>query len=78
MESSAPVVVGVDGSDAAINAAKWAIDEAISRDVPLRIGGLPTSKGMKPHRRTLSGSRSNMPSRPYARLPPRWRPPESP
>ena len=32
-----PVVVGVDGSDAAINAAKWAIDEAISRDVPLRI-----------------------------------------
>ena len=36
-KSSAPVVVGVDGSDAAINAAKWAIDEAISRDVPLRI-----------------------------------------
>ena len=34
---SAPVVVGVDGSDAAINAAKWAVDEAISRDVPLRI-----------------------------------------
>ena len=34
---STPVVVGVDGSDAAINAAKWAIDEAISRDVPLRI-----------------------------------------
>ena len=36
-KSSAPVVVGVDGSDAAINAGKWAIDEAISRDVPLRI-----------------------------------------
>jgi nucleotide-binding universal stress UspA family protein len=35
--NSAPVVVGVDGSYAAINAAKWAIDEAISRDVPLRI-----------------------------------------
>lgn len=34
---SAPVVVGIDGSDAAINAAKWAIDEAVSRDVPLRI-----------------------------------------
>ena len=34
--ASAPVVVGVDGSDAAIDA-KWAIDEAISRDVPLRI-----------------------------------------
>ena len=36
-KNSAPVVVGVDGSDAAINAAKWAIDEAISRDVPLRL-----------------------------------------
>ena len=36
-KASSPVVVGVDGSDAAINAAKWAIDEAISRDVPLRI-----------------------------------------
>ncbi|HTI75261.1 MAG TPA: universal stress protein [Mycobacterium sp.] len=34
---SAPVVVGIDGSDAAINAAKWAADEAIRRDVPLRI-----------------------------------------
>lgn len=34
---SEPVVVGVDGSHAAINAANWAIDEAISRDVPLRI-----------------------------------------
>ena len=32
-KASAPVVVGVDGSDAAINTAKWAIDEAISRDV---------------------------------------------
>lgn len=31
------VVVGVDGSKAAINAALWAIDEAISRDVPLRL-----------------------------------------
>ena len=29
--ASSPVVVGADGSDAAINAAKWAIDEAISR-----------------------------------------------
>ena len=35
--SSAPIVVGVDGSDAAIKAALWAIDEATSRDVPLRI-----------------------------------------
>ena len=36
-KASAPVIVGVDGSDAAINAAKWAVDEAISRDVPLRV-----------------------------------------
>jgi nucleotide-binding universal stress UspA family protein len=34
---SAPVVVGVDGSDAAIEAAIWAIEEAVSRDVALRI-----------------------------------------
>jgi nucleotide-binding universal stress UspA family protein len=31
------VVVGIDGSDAAINAAKWAVTEAISRDIPLRL-----------------------------------------
>ncbi len=31
------VVVGIDGSDAAINAAKWAVVEAVSRDVPLRL-----------------------------------------
>jgi len=34
---AAPVVVGVDGSRAATNAARWAVDEAISRNVPLRI-----------------------------------------
>jgi len=31
------VVVGIDGSDAAINAAKWAVIEATSRDIPLRL-----------------------------------------
>ncbi|GBG39180.1 universal stress protein [Mycobacterium montefiorense] len=31
------VVVGIDGSKAAISAAKWAIDEAISRELPLRL-----------------------------------------
>src|SRR6476661_8712411 len=35
--ASAPIVVGIDGSDAAIEAAIWAIDEAVSRDVALRI-----------------------------------------
>jgi nucleotide-binding universal stress UspA family protein len=31
------IVVGIDGSDAAIDAAKWAVPEATSRDVPLRL-----------------------------------------
>lgn len=31
------IVVGIDGSDAAINAAKWAVAEATSRDIPLRL-----------------------------------------
>jgi len=34
---SKSVVVGVNGSKAAVNAAKWAIDEALSRQVPLRL-----------------------------------------
>lgn len=31
------VVVGVDGSNAATHAALWAIDEAVSRDIPMRL-----------------------------------------
>ncbi|OYN74449.1 universal stress protein [Mycolicibacterium sphagni] len=31
------VVVGVDGSRAAIDAALWAVDEAVGRDIPLRL-----------------------------------------
>jgi nucleotide-binding universal stress UspA family protein len=31
------VVVGIDGTQAALEAAKWAIAEAITRDVPLRL-----------------------------------------
>jgi nucleotide-binding universal stress UspA family protein len=34
---SLPVVVGIDGSDAAITAALWAVDEAVDRGVPLRL-----------------------------------------
>ncbi|SCX27839.1 universal stress protein [Mycolicibacterium fluoranthenivorans] len=34
---SRPVVVGVDGSHAAVSAAVWAVDEAVRRDVPLRL-----------------------------------------
>ena len=39
-DGSAPspaVVVGIDGSRAATDAALWAIDEAVSRDIPLRL-----------------------------------------
>jgi len=32
-----PVVVGIDGSNAAIDTALWAIGEAVARDVPLRL-----------------------------------------
>jgi nucleotide-binding universal stress UspA family protein len=31
------VVVGIDGSRAAVGAAVWAADEAVSRDIPLRL-----------------------------------------
>lgn len=36
-ESGPAVVVGVDGSRAALHAALWAVDEAADRDVPLRL-----------------------------------------
>lgn len=36
-ESGPAVVVGIDGSRAALHAALWAIDEAVTRDVPLRL-----------------------------------------
>ena len=31
------IVVGIDGSRAAVDAALWAVDEAVSRDIPLRL-----------------------------------------
>ena len=31
------VVVGIDGSRAAVRAALWAVDAAVSRDIPLRL-----------------------------------------
>ena len=37
LRTSRPIVVGIDGSKAAIRAALWAVDEAVSRDVPLRL-----------------------------------------
>jgi nucleotide-binding universal stress UspA family protein len=38
LDSSPPsIVVGIDGSRAAVGAAVWAVDEAVSRDIPLRL-----------------------------------------
>ena len=34
---SSSVVVGIDGSKAALRVALWAVDEAVSRDTPLRL-----------------------------------------
>ncbi|MGO9928068.1 MAG: universal stress protein [Mycobacterium sp.] len=36
-QSSERIAVGIDGSDAAIYAAKWAVTEAVSRNIPLRL-----------------------------------------
>ena len=35
--SSPNVVVGIDGSRSAVDAALWAVDEAVGRDIPLRL-----------------------------------------
>jgi nucleotide-binding universal stress UspA family protein len=35
--SKSPVIVGIDGSDTAIHAAEWAIDEAVNHGAPLRL-----------------------------------------
>ncbi|MDZ4267894.1 MAG: universal stress protein [Mycobacterium sp.] len=40
------IVVGIDGSPSAVDAALWAIDEAVERDIPLRLVSViePTEK----------------------------------
>jgi len=35
--STSPVIVGIDGSDTAIHAAQWAVDEAVARNAPLHL-----------------------------------------
>jgi nucleotide-binding universal stress UspA family protein len=47
--SSPTVVVGIDGSRTAVDAALWAVDEAISRDVPLRLVYAIEPAGSDPH-----------------------------
>ncbi len=49
MGDSAPtVVVGVDGSKAAIAGARWAVAEAVSRDIPLRLVYVIEPSGSQP------------------------------
>jgi nucleotide-binding universal stress UspA family protein len=50
-DTSASVVVGVDGSVAALNAAKWAVAEAKSRGAPLRLVHVITPKRTPPRSR---------------------------
>lgn len=49
--SSRAVVVGVDGSRTAIDAALWAVDEAVAHDIPLRLLYAidPDDAGSVPH-----------------------------
>ena len=72
---SRSVVVGIDGSRSALDAALWAVDEAVSRDIPLRLvyaidpaiapatidGTQPASS---PRPKSPSGMRSRRLSRP--------------
>ncbi|WP_407686863.1 universal stress protein [Mycobacterium sp. HUMS_1102779] len=51
---SKSVVVGINGSRAAINAAKWAVDEARSRQLPLRLVYVVAGRGAEPGSETAS------------------------
>ena len=42
------IVVGIDGSRTAVNAALWAVDEALSRDIPLRLLAVAGSAAARP------------------------------
>ena len=50
----ASIVVGVDGSKASVEAAVWAVDEAVDRDIPLRLVNVMTRHSeVKQHSRGL-------------------------
>ncbi|CAN5791860.1 universal stress protein [soil metagenome] len=46
------VVVGIDGSTSALRAAEWAVDEAVGRDLPLRLVHVIQSTSTDIHRET--------------------------
>jgi nucleotide-binding universal stress UspA family protein len=51
-ERRTSVVVGIDGSSSAAHAAAWAVDEAVGRDVPLRLVYVIQSTAADIHRET--------------------------
>jgi nucleotide-binding universal stress UspA family protein len=57
-----PIIVGIDGSRAAILAALWGIDEAISRSVPLRLVSVmsPTHTSPDDHDRDLARAETSL------------------
>jgi nucleotide-binding universal stress UspA family protein len=50
-----PIVVGIDGSPAALRAAEWAVTEAIGRDVPIRLVHVVQSTSIDIHRERSAG-----------------------
>lgn len=61
LQPAPTVVVGVDGSKAATDAARWAVDEAVSRDIPLRLVHVVARPDPQPrwaHDRRLTAARA--------------------
>ena len=59
------VVVGIDGSQAALDAAIWAVAEAVSRDIPLRlVHASAANHSLRPPMRPFRG-KPNTPKRRY-------------
>lgn len=50
MKPANAIVVGIDGASSAVGAATWAVDEAVSRDIPLRLVHVIQSTATDIHR----------------------------
>jgi nucleotide-binding universal stress UspA family protein len=53
--SATSIVVGIDGSLSAVHAARWAIEEAVSREIPLRLIHVVQSTSADEHREVEEG-----------------------
>ena len=56
---SKSVVVGINGSQAAVNAAGWAVDEAISSQIPFALSTSSGATRRNPHRCVPATGRLN-------------------